>query len=212
MSMAGINRAGRVMAGASGFLLLIACLFVCVSIFACDPAVYAQEPPFDRMAVETAEYLSGKRDALSEELFGAQERQHMADVKGLFEFGRNLALVGVVGGLLFLLAGLFLSGSRKACSNAFLAGMGVFALLGGALAAWAALDFTGWFTAMHRLAFRNDLWLFDASSPLIQMMPESFFVSAVKTVGTRLAICLGALALFSLATRHEKAAGRSRLL
>ena len=43
---------------------------------------------------------------------------------------------------------------------------------------------------MHRMAFSNDLWLFDPSSTLIQMMPETFFIAAVRQIGGRLALCV----------------------
>ena len=81
----------RLCAAAALFFVLTACLYLCIAAFAFNPNVYSQEPPFDRMAQETAAYLRGNQAALSPELFGEQERQHMADVLGLFRFGRRTA-------------------------------------------------------------------------------------------------------------------------
>lgn len=189
----------KLCAAASAFLLLIACLYVCIASFAFNPDVYSQQPPFDRMAQETAAYLRGSRDALSESLFGLQERLHMADVRNLFLFGKRIAIVS---GALSALGLAF--GFRE--RRSFLLGVAAFVVLLGAAAVWAAVDFTGWFTAMHRLVFSNDLWLFDQSSPLIQMMPETFFISAVKQIGGRLALCVCGAALLglTLCKRKEK--------
>ncbi|MCL1795580.1 MAG: DUF1461 domain-containing protein, partial [Clostridia bacterium] len=56
----------------------------------------------------------------------------------------------------------------------------------GCLGIWALVDFSGWFTAMHRFAFANELWLLDpASSLLIRMTPLSFFINAVRIVALR---------------------------
>ena len=58
---------------------------------------------------------------------------------------------------------------------------------------------------MHRMAFSNDLWLFDASSPLIQMMPESFFVSAAELIGGMLLACVCGAFLFGFLCKGKKA-------
>ena len=188
----------RLCAAAALFFVLTACLYLCIASFAFNPNVYSQEPPFDRMAQETAAYLRGKQAALSPELFGEQERQHMADVLGLFRFGRRTAFfLGALGALCIC------AGWRE--KRYFWIGAAVFTGLTGALAVWAALDFTGWFTAMHRMAFSNDLWLFDASSPLIQMMPESFFVSAAELIGGRLLTCVCGAFLFGFLCKGKKA-------
>ena len=173
----------KLCAAASAFLLLIACLDACTASFAFNPDVYSQQPPFDRMAQETAAYLRGDREALSESLFGLQERLHMADVRDLFRLGKRIAIFS---GALCALGLAF--GFRE--RRSFLLGVAAFVILLGAGAIWAAVDFTGWFTAMHRMAFSNDLWLFDPSSTLIQMMPETFFIAAVRQIGGRLALCV----------------------
>ena len=173
----------KLCAAASAFLLLIACLYACIASFAFNSDVYSQQPPFDRMAQETAAYLRGDREALSESLFGLQERLHMADVRDLFRLGKRIAILS---GALCALGLAF--GFRE--RRSFLLGVAAFVILLGAGAIWAAVDFTGWFTAMHRMAFSNDLWLFDPSSTLIQMMPETFFIAAVRQIGGRLALCV----------------------
>ena len=188
----------KLCAAAALFFVLTACLYVCIASFAFDPNVYSQQPPFDRMAQEMAAYLRGKQPSLSPELFGEQERLHMTDVLGLFRFGRRTAVVSGALGALCVYAG-------RRERRYFQIGAAVFTGLTGALAVWAALDFSGWFAAMHRMAFSNDLWLFDASSPLIQMMPESFFVSAAELIGGRLLACVCGAFLFGFLCKRKKA-------
>lgn len=188
----------RFCAGSALFLLLIACLYACIASFAFDPSVYAQEPPFDLMAQETSAYLRGELDSLSPSLFGEQERLHMEDVRGLFRFGRRTAIVSCALGALFLGLGWT---ERKQ----LWIGAAAFSAVLAALAVWAAFDFSGWFTAMHRIAFSNDLWLFEPSSPLIQMMPESFFVSAVVQIGGKLLVCLCGAFLIGFLAKGKKA-------
>lgn len=187
----------RFCAGSALFLLLIACLYACIASFAFDPSVYAQEPPFDLMAQETATYLHGELYSLSPSLFGEQERLHMKDVRGLFQFGRRTAIVSCALGALFLFIG------WRERKHLWI-GAAVFSALLAVLAVWAAFDFSGWFTAMHRIAFSNDMWLFEPSSPLIQMMPESFFVSAVAQIGGKLFVCLCSAFLIGFLAKGKK--------
>ena len=69
-------------------------------------------------------------------------------------------------------------------------------------------DFDGWFTAMHRLAFSNDLWLLPADSTLITLMPLSFFMQAVAAVAARFLSCMAAVVALgwglSRARRRER--------
>lgn len=189
----------RAFAAAAVYLLLIACLYSCIASVAFDVSFYDQTPPFDAMAEEIVSYLSGKLPALSQTLFGEQERLHMADVLGLFRTGKTVALGALALGILFLARALFARGDAHAFATGFAMGFALFALPFLAMGVFAAVDFTAWFTAMHRLVFRNELWLFDGSSPLIQMMPESFFAGAVGRICARFAVCAAVLcALFWL--------------
>lgn len=175
------------------WLLLIVLLYGCIANFAFDVSVYAQQPPFDDMAKETVAYLSGKAPSLSPSLFGEQERLHMADVLMLFQAGRMIAVGSGIGAAICLLLAFLLKSSPDDLRRGSLLGLMFFAAPLLAMALWAAIDFTGWFTMMHRLVFTNDLWMFDGSSLLIQMMPESFFSGAVARILGGMLLCTAVL-------------------
>lgn len=60
----------------------------------------------------------------------------------------------------------------------------------------AAADWEWFFTAFHRLFFRNDYWLFDPlTDPVINLLPDLFFFHCLAGI----LICMAALLLVSLA-------------
>lgn len=181
-------------------MLLVSMLYMAVISFAFVPTSYEQEPPFDEMAQELTAYLSGEREALSP-LFTQRERLHMEDVLGLFTGGERLATACLWAALVLCVVALLLGG-RVNLGNGLLLGLGVFAAVAVGVAIWAAVDFNGWFTAMHYMAFDNDLWLLDpAESMLIQMMPLTFFIDAVKTIALRFGLCVLLVALLAAACK-----------
>lgn len=187
----------RIPATIAGFLLMIWLLYVAVASFTFDIDSYAQTPPYNIMAGELVEYLQGDREALSDTLFTPRERLHMDDVLGLFQGGRRLAIGCFWVALGMVILALVLGGHRSLGSGLVI---GIAGFVGAALCIgiWAAVDFSGWFETMHVLVFSNDLWQLDpAKSRLINMMPLSFFIRAVKTIGLR--FIMGALALFGIA-------------
>lgn len=151
------------------------------------------------------EYLIGARDTLDtqetvsgapREVFTAQEKAHMVDVKNLFTWGIRLAAASLV-----LAAGLFAfcalrwrRGLAKALSRSFFRALIAFGALFALIALAFAIDFNWAFTWFHRIFFRNDLWLLDpAESLMIQMVPEPFFMSCVTRLLVAVAAVLAAL-------------------
>jgi uncharacterized membrane protein len=71
------------------------------------------------------------------------------------------------------------------------------------------LDFDGSFTVLHRLAFRNELWLLNPQQDLlIQLMPQPFFeeyaLLGLKSTGLALAGLLALLLGENLINRWRK--------
>ncbi len=136
-----------------------------------------------------AEYLAGDADALDKtEMFNADEKAHMEDVYALFTLARGVRNAAFVLGVLILAAVYY----RRATYTqlqlrlGIIGGVALFLLPFAALGVWAALDFDGAFTAMHRALFSNDLWLMNPSTDLmIRMLPERFFVSMGGTLAAR---------------------------
>lgn len=140
------------------------------------------------------DYLRGDTDDMSgagvidgqqREIFGMDERMHMADVKQLFQLALIVLLVsGAAAIACMLLAGRL----RRETAQGALLGIGVFIAALGAMALWFAADFGGAFTAFHHLLFNNGLWLMDPRTQfMIRMFPQQFFAD----MGLRLAIFTG---------------------
>ena len=105
------------------------------------------------------------------DIFGADERAHMVDVKRLFE----LALVVMLcAGVVAIASALLAGRDRRRTAQGALIGMGVFAALLAAAGIWCALDFNSAFNAFHGLLFDNGLWIMDpATQFMIRMFPSS---------------------------------------
>ena len=189
-------------AALSGLMLLLALLYAVVAVVSLRRDAYPQEPPFDAMAIELVDYLKGDLAALSPELFTEREQLHMVDVLALFAGGRSLAKLCFSGALPLFFLALWLGG-RIRSGDGLLVGFGLFAGFALFLAVWAALDFDGWFIALHRLAFTNDLWLLDpANSMLIRMLPTAFFMKIIGRIGLFFAGGTALLVAIALTLRH----------
>jgi integral membrane protein (TIGR01906 family) len=86
---------------------------------------------------------------------------------------------------------------------------GALVLLVLTVALWGILDFDGSFTVLHRLAFRNELWLLNPQQDLlIQLMPQPFFeeyaLLGLKSTGLALAGLLALLLGENLVNRRRK--------
>lgn len=137
------------------------------------------------------EYLSGRReniegrgviDGAERDIFLADERAHMADVKRLFELAAvTLIIAGAAAVTCLLLSGR----NGRAAAKGALTGIGLFALMLAAVGLWCAVDFSGAFNMFHRLLFRNGLWRMDPNTQfMIRMFPAEFFAD----MGGRIAV------------------------
>jgi|GEM_PF-2453663 len=166
-----------------GLLLLLALLYCVIASFTFNIKNYPTQPEFRAMAEEVTRYLSGSRPILSS-LFTEREAAHMVDVLRLFMLGKWISYAAVA----FTFSVVFFAWIQRVPGliKRLQMGMGSFFVFAFLLAAWAAMDFEGWFVVMHKIAFTNDLWLLDPrESLLIQMLPIDFFIRAVKSIVIR---------------------------
>lgn len=197
----------RLSAALAGCCLLVALLYASIASVAFSPGFYARaqaraEAPVqsERLNLQVIDFLRGEAP-LDPSDFDETDRLHMDDVLHLFRMGRRVAFVCLAAGMALLLFARF-------DGAGMLLGLGCFAALLAGMGLWAALNFDGWFTAMHRLMFTNELWLLDpAFSTLINMMPLGFFIDAAfATVGRFLLFAVGyaaiALILWRLRKKH----------
>ena len=138
------------------------------------------------------DYLKDRRDDLdlqttvhgeTVEMFDGREKAHMVDVKALYQNAMRVAWSAAgLSVLLILILALGAKKHRKTALRWVLAGFGLFMIVLGAAAIYAAVDFNSFWTNFHRLFFDNDLWLLYDDERLIQMVPERFFSDLVARI------------------------------
>lgn len=155
-----------------------------------DETAVALGPVVRRADRAIADYLVSGDGELAM-LFNEREVSHMRDVYALFEGMRLIRAVAFPLGAALLFAAAF---RNRGWARTLLVGgaLGAALFFAPLVAAgiWAAIDFHGAFRAMHRLLFRNMLWLLDPSTDyLIRLLPQEFFerISAILAVRCALA-------------------------
>ena len=138
------------------------------------------------------------------EVFDKREKDHMVDVQKLFKSGymiRNFSIIAIL-----LLTTILVSVARskiyKVLAKSWLITVISLGALLAALGLYLFIDFDTAFTQFHRLFFTNDLWQLDINTEvLIQMLPEEFFFSLVRSIIISSAISLAAVTGIAVAAR-----------
>ena len=183
--------------------LCVLALILCESVFVPAFLPYFYHYEFDKRGIpesirvekdelmyvtgELLDYMRGRRDDLvvsavvggeTREFFNQREKDHMVDVRILFEIGyriRNTAFWAL------LLAVLIMAAMKvripyvlaRCCREVLTA----FLILSIVLIVVIALDFNRAFNTFHDLFFNNDLWVLDPSTDLlINIVPLGFFM------------------------------------
>ena len=169
----------------------------------------------------TADYLTGRTDRFqyifsdaegkTYQCFQEHEAAHMADCRKLIALSGRVCL-GALGGLAVCLLIAMAPGrsfareNRRAFGQGMLRGMAAMGILAAALLTWAIVDFDGFFTAFHRIAFDNEGWLLNPRTDLlIRLMPTAFFIG----LGLRGLGFWGIAAVVAIATMIWMKAGES---
>lgn len=158
----------------------------------------ADRDTLERATDITIDYLKGKAEDMSgsgvidgeeREIFGEDEKSHMADVKRLFQLAVITALgCCIAAAVCIALAGRGGNEQRRCTAQGALCGVAAFVLLLGAFGAWCAVDFASAFNAFHHVLFRNGLWLMNPQTQfMIRMFPAQFF----SDMGARIAAYAG---------------------
>lgn len=152
------------------------------------------------------DYIKGERDTLemevtingrSVQMFNQREKDHMVDVKNLYQCVLIFQRVCMIFISILLLISLGLGDyldlklNRECMRNA----LSMIAVLVAVLGFYALIDFNGFWIQFHELVFSNDLWLLDPSRDrLIMMVPEPFFKGLVHRIilslGGILTLCI----------------------
>lgn len=151
------------------------------------------------------DYLKGDRnninvkvevDGKQREVFDKQEKQHMVDVKNLYQDAmtlRNISLI-IILILLLLIAYDNKKEVKEVLTYTYQRVFILFLFALCALLIYAISDFTTFWTKFHHLFFSNELWLLDPNtSIMINMFPEQFFFHLVFLIATSfILVSLGA--------------------
>ena len=127
---------------------------------------------------KTFQYSFTDAEGNTVECFSSREAEHMADCRDLIALAGRFRWYLGIAGLILLGVGAILWKHMKSFANGMLAGIGVALAIGLALLIWGTISFDGLFTAFHKLAFTNDLWLMNPETDMIiRLMPGTFFRS-----------------------------------
>lgn len=124
-------------------------------------------------------------------------RIHFREVKGIFDFFQIAWLVSLAGLVIYWIRRRYFFGA------AYLRWAGRAALgITGALGLLALIGWERVFVLFHQVFFRNDFWIFDASTdPVITILPDTFFLhGALLMVGL---VLLGGLLCLILGRRKD---------
>ena len=136
-----------------------------------------------------------------EPIFISEELGHMADVKGLISLLYLVALVGIIGSVLF---GIYMCRKNGSGIHAGVRLGSIFSII--FMAAVAVIAVLGWdsfFRGFHKVFFADGTWEFYADDSLIRLFPPQFWVDS-GIAGGGLFVLL-AIILFLLSfTGHKK--------
>jgi len=113
-----------------------------------------------------------------------QEISHMKDVRTLYQRVKGFRDIAAIVMLVLYTASAVLALRTAAHSIAKGCMIGIFIALMpiGFIATWAALDFSNFWDFFHKALFWNEDWLFPATSRMIQILPEQFFMDLVLRI------------------------------
>lgn len=136
-----------------------------------------------------------------EPIFISDELSHMADVKGLISLLYLVALVGIIGSVLF---GIYMCRKNGSGIHAGVRLGSIFSIVFmAAVAVVAVLGWDSFFRGFHKVFFADGTWEFYADDSLIRLFPPQFWVDA-GIAGGGLFVLL-AIILFLLSfTGHKK--------
>ena len=177
------------------------------------------EPEYEGVGQMTAGYLTGQetvfqytfsdRTGNTYACFQPHEADHMADCRALIMLTGLLRWIFGAAALLFAGMGIKLRRQRKTFATGMLRGLAAAGMVFFLLTVWAMIDFDGFFTAFHRVAFTNEGWLLDSRTDLlIRLMPIEFFVAqALRVLVWTAAAALAALGAAKLIQKDNRPQG-----
>ncbi|WP_092017531.1 TIGR01906 family membrane protein [Brevibacterium siliguriense] len=136
-----------------------------------------------------------------EPIFISDELSHMADVKGLISLLYLVALVGIIGSVLF---GIYMCRKGGSGIHAGVRLGSIFSIVFmAAVAVVAVLGWDSFFRGFHKVFFADGTWEFYADDSLIRLFPPQFWVDA-GIAGGGLFVLLAIVLFFWSFAGHKK--------
>ena len=126
----------------------------------------------ETIATNVVLFVNGK-SALSSE-FNPAESSHLEDVKSLFSMIKKVYYLSILS-LAVIILYLLKSGKFNHLMPKALVYSGMVSLLLLLITFLSSLNFTTFFTILHKPFFASNTWLFPSDSILITMFPQQFF-------------------------------------
>jgi integral membrane protein (TIGR01906 family) len=141
-----------------------------------------------------------------EPIFISDELSHMADVKGLISLLYLVALIGLIGAVLF---GLYMCRKGGSGIHAGVRLGSIFSVIFmAAVAVVAVLGWDSFFRGFHKVFFADGTWEFYADDSLIRLFPPQFWVDAGIAGGGLFVLLAIVLFIWSFAGHKKRSAAR----
>lgn len=135
------------------------------------------------------DYIQKEDHPLDNTFFNQKERDHMVDVKDLYQSAKKFQYGGFIIGSITLVW-IFIADRKNnplqklaIASQDALHVLGIFLVF---LIAWFLIDFNFFWHTFHQLFFTNDLWLLDPTTDImIQMLPAPVFEGLIIKIAIR---------------------------
>lgn len=216
---------GSVFSSIASFLLILCLVFTCVQVVVNDRAYLESEfltlgqyaemnmshGDVCKAANQLISYMQGKADSIQATVTVAGEVTdmfvldieftHMQEVRTLWlQLARLRNLGLMLAALLYLLGALIdLRSAPRIFASGYITALSVAAFGGAFFGTWAALDFSSFWTAFHRLIFpTSDTWILPPESRMIQMLTEEFFAAVISRIVVTAVILLALLLAASI--------------
>lgn len=159
--------------------------------------------------LDSRRYLADVIMPNGEPIFISEELNHMADVKGLISLLYLVALIGLIGAILF---GLYMCRRNGMGIHTGVRLGSIFSIIFmAAIAVVAVLGWDGFFRGFHSIFFQDGTWEFYSDDSLIRLFPPQFWVDA--GIGGGGLFVLLAIVLFCLSfAGHKKRRARRKAL
>ncbi len=119
------------------------------------------------------------------EMFNQKEKDHMIDVKNLYQGVKSFKYLALGFAFVIVLIGIKTKDINNArlLKESFRMSAIILAVLIGVIVFYALIDFNAFWIKFHEIFFTNDLWLLDPyTDRMINMFPEVFFNQMVLRI------------------------------